>query len=179
MASEAFHAEIYLVAHKYEMPELADLAVRELDEELSWTGDSFLPSLAHLLVPSITLESIDAKTSIVAPGRPKRVITEHQDPKMWEMLAARACADFHQDKHDDEYRDVMMASPAFQWEVMGRLAKQLEETQAKLDKVNSSIEVPKPKPKRKRVAKTQNTKTEGKPQVKAPRRPSATAEKKV
>lgn len=47
----ALHAMMYMVADKYGIGELKGLAVTEIETQLSWVKDSFLPTLEHLLAP--------------------------------------------------------------------------------------------------------------------------------
>jgi hypothetical protein len=48
---KALHAMMYMAADKYGISQLKGLAVTEIETQLSWDRDSFLPTLEHLLAP--------------------------------------------------------------------------------------------------------------------------------
>lgn len=129
----ALHAKMYLLADKYGITDLTRLAVAEIETRLDWDKASLLPILTHLLTTAqeTTNESVT------------RVISEEQDTNLWNILAETASTKFLTHRDDAGFSQVMLQNPKFQWDVLRRVAKNMETVEAKLATATAIIEVPK------------------------------------
>ncbi|KAK5365876.1 hypothetical protein LTR20_009514 [Exophiala xenobiotica] len=75
---KALHAMMYMAADKYGISQLKGLAVTEIETQLSWDKDAFLPTLEHLLAPlpptpasaSSLLSTSNSTTCVSISGTP-------------------------------------------------------------------------------------------------------------
>ena len=133
------HAKLYVLADKHGIADLASQAVREIKKQLEWDQNALLPALSQLF--GTGQENHETTT--------RRTISKEQDRELWNILAEAASKEFGNYREDEMFSQVMLQNPSFQWELLQRVARNMETVEARLADVTANIQVPRLPKKRK------------------------------